>query len=211
MTDEYFRLFLKDLPLTTPGPACTQEHLDTYRGVLPDPLLSYWQEYGFSGFGDGIVWLVDPLEWRDTTTVITAGIEHAALGADVTYIPIVRNAFGDTWFWTPGFGKSLVLHPTSATAITSVHRGEDDLSLQAFFATSNQQTYDATSVNYPGGLFAATLDQCGPLEFNQVYHFTPSTFRSTDVVDIDTATIADIHTWLANMKAAVGDWPTAFV
>ncbi|ADG76887.1 GAD-like domain protein OS=Tsukamurella paurometabola (strain ATCC 8368 / DSM / CCUG 35730 /CIP 100753 / JCM 10117 / KCTC 9821 / NBRC 16120 / NCIMB 702349/ NCTC 13040) OX=521096 GN=Tpau_0237 PE=4 SV=1 [Tsukamurella paurometabola] len=211
MTDEHFELFLRDVPLTTAGPACTQQHLDTYRGVLPNPLLSYWQEYGFSGFGDGIVWLTDPLEWQATTTLITAGITHRPLGTDATYIPILRTAFGEVWFWTPGFGKSLVVAPVNATAVCTGLSRPNDLSLQSIFAMGSPSRYDFKPLGFPDGVFTRVLAQCGKLDFDQVYHFNPSVIHDEDSVDIGTAEVADIHPWLAEVKDSVGEWPTAYI
>ncbi|ADG76886.1 GAD-like domain protein OS=Tsukamurella paurometabola (strain ATCC 8368 / DSM / CCUG 35730 /CIP 100753 / JCM 10117 / KCTC 9821 / NBRC 16120 / NCIMB 702349/ NCTC 13040) OX=521096 GN=Tpau_0236 PE=4 SV=1 [Tsukamurella paurometabola] len=211
MTDDHFELFLRDVPLTTAGPACTQQHLDTYRGVLPNPLLSYWQEYGFSGFGDGIVWLTDPLEWQATTTLITAGITHRPLGTDATYIPILRTAFGKIWFWTPGFGRSLTITPAVGTASCIIQSAPRDLSLQATFATGDRERYDFDPKGFPGGLFEQVLTRCGPLTVDQVYHFTPSIVSDDDPVDISTAQVANIHEWLAAVKTEVGDWSTFYI
>jgi hypothetical protein len=213
MTDEYFQLFLDRLPLTNPGPACRPEHLQTYHGVLPDPLLSYWQEYGFSGFGDGIVWLTDPLEWRATTELITAGIKHRPLGTEAHYIPILRSAFGEVWFWTPGYGRSLTLTPALATAVGIIQSkpSASDLSLQSTFAMGRPARYDFKPTSHPNGVFEQTLKRCGKLTSSQVYCFTPPVSRDGDFVDIDTADIADVHVWLADMKTLIGDWPTAYV
>ncbi|BDD84558.1 hypothetical protein TPB0596_43210 [Tsukamurella pulmonis] len=213
MTDDHFQLFLSKLPLTNPGPACTPNHFDTYGGILPEPLLSYWQEYGFSGFGDGIVWLTNPIEWRQTTNVLTAGITHRLLGTDATYIPILRTAFGEILFWTPGYGRSLKLAPAAATAscIIQSEPSASDLSLQSTFAMGRSSRYDLQPKGRTDGVFKEVLGRCGPLEFDQVYHFTPSIINDDDRVNLNTAEIANIHVWLSHVKQTVGDWSTACI
>ena len=60
--DESFAYFYKDKEF---GPAIDtkpvpQRSLEKFKGKLPDQLLSYWQQYGWSGYGRGLFWTVDP-------------------------------------------------------------------------------------------------------------------------------------------------------
>ncbi len=62
--DEDFAYLLEKM-----GPAIDRREalassIERYRGKLPDQLLAYWQEHGWSGYADGLFWAVDPQEYE---------------------------------------------------------------------------------------------------------------------------------------------------
>lgn len=214
MTDDDFDYFLTKFPLATEGPRCTPEHLDTYTGLVPDALLSYWQAYGFSGFGRGIVWLTDPTEWRTTTDTLTSGIVHPDLGANATYIPFARTAYGRTHFWTPGFGKSLAIDPVHRSAICNRGAGSDSLNveIQTFFASGKQPKYDLTASGKRDdpGLFDPALEQYGTLNFNEIYGFAPA-LALGGAAKIENVMRFEIHAHLTLLRSLAGTWNTAYL
>ncbi|WP_289844499.1 GAD-like domain-containing protein, partial [Acinetobacter bereziniae] len=42
-----------------------EDTLKKYENKLPKRLLYYWKEYGFSGWGNGLFWLVNPADYDD--------------------------------------------------------------------------------------------------------------------------------------------------
>ena len=42
-----------------------EARLQHYRGRLPEQLLAYWQRDGWCGWGQGLLWTVDPEAWRE--------------------------------------------------------------------------------------------------------------------------------------------------
>lgn len=210
MADEVFEYFLTKLPRTQDGAACTQEHIDTYRGLVPDALLSYWKEFGFAGFGDGIVWLTDPIEWRHTTKILTEGLNHPDLDNDVTYIPYARTAFGKTYFWTPGYGGALSVDPIYRRAFYTgqTHSGAADRALQAFFGSSNRSRFDLEWGDVP--LFESVPERCGPLTYDLMYGFVPAVALG-GAASVETAAPFDIHIHLELLKELAGEWQTSYV
>ena len=208
MTDQNFEYFLTKFPLTSRGPDVTDEHRAMFSGRVPDTLLSHWQEFGFSGFGNGLVWLVDPLEWQATGAMFLEGLRHPSLGADAQYIPIVRSAFGKIWFWTPGFGWSLNVDPVLGTAFFRTGDdsvSSDDLALGAFFVACRKDRFDFDD-EHEVGLFDPVRERLGPLRADEVYGFVPA-LRYGGAPVAQNVSIFPIHAHLAILREAIGtDW-----
>ena len=52
--DEDFADFLTKFGQPFAAKAADEAVLQKYRGILPDQLLTYWRQYGFCGFADGL-------------------------------------------------------------------------------------------------------------------------------------------------------------
>lgn len=63
--------------------------LEHFRGVLPDSLLSLWAEPGLGWYGDGLIQIIDPLEYLGTL----AGWLTRDL-SDLSRVPVALTAFG---------------------------------------------------------------------------------------------------------------------
>ncbi|MCG7544964.1 DUF1851 domain-containing protein [Pseudoalteromonas sp. MM17-2] len=158
----------------------TQETLDFFKGKLPDRLLEYWQEYGFCGWGDGIFWLVNPLDYHDILQTWLEGTEFAEREKNEIdkYYVIGRGAFGDLVVWGKASGQSLdinsnfgMLFPTDSTE-DLVEDGET-LTVDLFFATMNKTPLDQKDVDEKP-LFEQALKKLGPLEADEMYAFVPA-------------------------------------
>ena len=80
--------------------------IERYRGKLPDQLLAYWQEHGWSGYADGLFWTVDPQEYEP---VLEAWVGSTPfMEQDALHI-IARSAFGGLYFWGERTGYALKL------------------------------------------------------------------------------------------------------
>ncbi|WP_340105893.1 GAD-like domain-containing protein [Rhodohalobacter sp. 8-1] len=66
--------------------------LNVYSDILPDQLLKFWKVYGFSSFGNGLFWTVNPKEYDE---VIKEWLDVSE------YHPVVfmRNSFGGLLIW----------------------------------------------------------------------------------------------------------------
>lgn len=206
MPDEDYAYFQTKFPLSAAGPACTVEHVNTYKGLVPDALIAYWQEFGFSGFGDGIVWFVDPIEWKATAELLLGGLRHPQLPEDAQFIPFARSAFGKVWFWTPGYGITLILDPADGTAffgsLMDPSRDTDGL-LTAFFATAKKDRFDFLD-NSEEYMFDRVSKRLGSLQFDQVYGFAPGIVLGGPVVPENTH-LFEIHVHMALLRAAIAD------
>lgn len=213
MADEYFEYFLTKLPLSIAGPACTDEHVRAYTGVVPDCLISYWREYGFSGFGNGTAWLVDPIEWKLTTDeVLLDTIEHPRLGKDAQYIPFIRSAFGKVWFWTPGYGISLSVDPVRGTMFFQLPARKltpagFERSMQAFFTTADSDVFDFRD-NNDQGMFDRVYEHLGALRSDELYGFAPGLLIGGAAI-VEATHLFQIHVHMALLRSVIGNWYVA--
>ncbi|CPS25463.1 GAD-like domain [Mycobacteroides abscessus subsp. abscessus] len=208
MSDEDFDYFLTKFPLTIPGPQCTDEHVRRYTGLVPNCLISYWQEFGFSGFGNGLIWLVDPIEWKVTTEeILLDTIKHPRLGDDAQYIPFVRSAFGKVWFWTPGYGVSLVVEPVRGSVFfrTVTESSKEDLewTLKAFFTGTEKKQFDFLD-REEEPMFDRVYEHLGALQFDELYGFAPG-LRIGGAAIVEATHLFQIHVHMALLRSVIGD------
>ncbi|MGW4097596.1 GAD-like domain-containing protein [Mycobacterium sp. NPDC004974] len=209
MPDEFFECFLEELPFSIPGPPCTDEHVRAYTGLVPDCLISYWQEFGFSGFGNGTAWLVDPAEWRVTTEqVLLDKVQHPRLGTYAQYIPFIRSAFGKVWFWTPGYGISLIVDPVRGVLFLKppardLTPGGFERSLHAFFTASGMERFVFYDRN-EAPMFERVYQHLGALRFDELYGFAPGLLIGGAAI-VEATHLFQIHVHIALLRSVIGD------
>ncbi|WP_254304049.1 GAD-like domain-containing protein [Shewanella sp. VB17] len=103
MLDENLEEFLREFGQPTSQRFPTASEVEQYRGILPDRLLEYWQEIGFSGYMDGLFWIVNPADYDD---VVERFLESTDFPELDTYHVIARNAWGKLHLW----GKKQGIH-----------------------------------------------------------------------------------------------------
>ena len=166
--DEMFAYFLKKM-----GPAFARRDvpassIERYRGKLPDQLLAYWQEHGWSGYADGLFWTVDPQEYEP---VLEAWIGTTPfMEQDALHI-IARSAFGGLYFWGARTGYALKLFAPGAYVLpmNDTPSGESlDQQVQMFFG------YTKRAPNDFDDLFAPALKKLGHLGHDEMYGFVPA-------------------------------------
>lgn len=179
-----------------------------YTGLVPDCLISYWHEFGFSGFGNGLIWLVDPIEWKVTTEeILLDTIRHPRLGDDAQYIPFIRSAFGKVWFWTPGYGVSLVVEPVRGSVFfrTVTESSKEDLewTLKAFFTGTEKKQFDFLD-REEEPMFDRVYEHLGALQFDELYGFAPG-LRIGGAAIVEATHLFQIHVHMALLRSVIGD------
>lgn len=96
MRDEVMEIFAENLGEPTHFRPVPADEVERYRGVLPDKLLQYWQELGWSGFADGLLWLVNPADYDHR---VAMWLEDTPFESLDTYRAIARSAFGKLYVW----------------------------------------------------------------------------------------------------------------
>src|SRR5690554_274951 len=149
MRDEVMEIFVEEFGEPTHPRPVTVEEVERYRGVLPDKLLEYWQDVGWSGFADGLFWLVNPADYDH---LVAMWLEDTPFETLDTYQAIARTAFGKLYVWGEKTNQYFVIScPTHAIiAIESkVKKVERDLegAVATFFAMSSKEKYDLTDMS----------------------------------------------------------------
>src|SRR5690554_5239152 len=94
--DNYFNDFLIDegfSPAINTTPV-DEDTLQRFQGLVPNRLLSYWEEYGFSGFGQGSFWTTNPQEYQ---SIIDRWIKNTSLWQRENFFVVARTAFGELY------------------------------------------------------------------------------------------------------------------
>ncbi len=152
-----------------------QATLTKYQGKLPARLLEYWQEYGFSGWGAGRFWVVNPEDYQDILDTWLAGTPFVEQDS---YYVIGRSAFGRLFIWGETSGRSITINanygmifPTDSTE--NLAKRGPERSIDLFFACLSQDEMDTTDLDEVP-LFERALEKLGELEADEMYGFVPA-------------------------------------
>lgn len=104
--DEYFEYFSKKMGSSVHRREVPQSSCERYKDKLPPLLISHWNHYGWSGYGEGLFWTVNPAEYEP---VINAWLEDSSINQSPPFHVIARGAFGDLYLWQEGTGSRLTL------------------------------------------------------------------------------------------------------
>ena len=169
--DESFAFFLQNFGAPRAQLAVTPVHAVQYQGRLPAKLLEYWAENGFAGYGDGLLWIVDPAVYED---VLGRWLDATPFKGGDDYHVVERTAFGALFVWGKKNGMSLQINTPHSIifpdrgATKRVQDTSEDFALQIFFECITKESADfADEQGTP--LFARALKKLGPLEGDEVY------------------------------------------
>jgi hypothetical protein len=153
------------------------ERYDEFAGVVPELLLTFWREFGFAGFGDGLFWICDPVAWQPSVDLWTRDLD-LPMGPD-RWHAVTRTAFGRMQLWGERTGMSLTIVPYRGWI-----RPSDQTARMASEAARNAQVYGAMLaqekdvVDVPatdgGMLFDRTLAMHGPVGADTMYGLVPA-------------------------------------
>jgi hypothetical protein len=169
--DEDFESFLKDF-----GPPVAKHYvppssIERYRGKLPDQLLAYWDEYGWCGYAQGLLWTVNPQEYEPAVEAWLDGTRYAQTDS---YHLFALGAFGGLYFWGEQTGRTLTVIAPDAIALPSRKKGHDlNRAVQYFFGSCNTGAFDFSDANGKP-LFARALKKLGALKEGEMYGFVPA-------------------------------------
>jgi hypothetical protein len=152
--------------------------INKFHSVLPIRLIEYWQEYGFSGFKDGLFWLVNPDDYED---VLEAWLGDTKIIEQDAYYVIARSAFGELYLWGQKTGFKYKVTPHQAWVIEKcgdekeILNGEDEDALMFFFGCQLAKQVDIEdSEDKP--LFEQCKIMHKPLAYDEMYAFEPALF-----------------------------------
>lgn len=175
MRDEVLEMFVEEFGEPTSPRRAKTDEAERYRGVLPDKLLEYWQDLGWSGFADGLFWLVNPADYDHLVAMWLEGTPFEALD---TYRVIARTAFGKLYVWGENTNRSFVISCPTHAIIAMENKvktvaPDTDSAVETFFVMSRRKRYDLTDMS-DKPLFAQALKKLGPLGPDEVYGFEPA-------------------------------------
>ncbi|NLR74494.1 GAD-like domain-containing protein [Leeia aquatica] len=136
-----------------------------YQPYLPDSLLELWRQHGFGVYGDGLIQIVDPDDYRDNLW------DWLMRDEDMSRLPIAISAFGDIFYY-----RKLSDAGDEDVCYLDPHTSEGGVlvwSLTQFFNEwcCNQ---DVRSDFFRQAQFEKTVKGAGILHEGQMYFFVPA-------------------------------------
>lgn len=175
MRDEHFEIFVEEFGEVTTRIPTPPSKIEQWRSKMPAALLEYWTAEGWSGFGQGLFWIVNPDDFEDALAEWLVGtplekVDH--------FHVIARTAFGKLYLWGERTGPSAEIVP-SDHSILCLERDlkkplkNPDLALRGFFSGSMPSYADALDEDGKP-LFQRALKALGPLGPDEMYGFEPA-------------------------------------
>lgn len=160
----------------------TEEELKQFENVLPTELLDFWKEYGFGNYGNGIIKVINPLDYMENF--------YEWIGKeDFSKIPILLTGFGDVFYYRK-FQEDV-----EDICFLSIHYRNSTVcsySLQDFFKSYIVDEEICNEV-LRKKLFQQAYIEKGNLEPDQIYFFVPALVlggkESVELIDSGDANI----------------------
>ena len=178
MRDEDFNWFIKKFGEPTSTEPVPVISLEKWRGVLPDVLLSYWENEGWASWQNGLISLVDPEYYND---ILDSWLEGTQFEEEDSYHVFARGAFGILYAFGVHTGRNLTILCYAGKIIVSVRekvkKSQEDLmwDIKSFFGAARIVDFDLVDIhgNY---LFKQAVSLYGVLEREEIFGFEPAIF-----------------------------------
>ena len=137
------------------------EVIDRYKDKLPESIIQFWQQEGWGGFIDGLIWIINPDSVID---YIPQWMDYGGHG-----IPFMRTAFGDIVLWVPYVHKNRI--EIIFIRYQDYNVIGDDLThlFEKSFCNEEVLAHKLNSDN-----FQAALQKLGPLKPDECYGYEPA-------------------------------------
>ncbi len=149
----FHKRYAPDAPRKRP----TRAMLRNYEKLLPGDLLELWKSDGLGSYSQGLLWLTDPAQWKETVLEWLVDSPRAEV--------IARTAFGDLFVWSLGGVQYLDVH------LAKVYRVADDIPF--FFNTFLLKPKNSERC-LRKRLFKKCLKKLGPPKRSEAYTFVPA-------------------------------------
>lgn len=156
--------FLRQHPPTDVKPADNQT-IEKYRELLPECLLELWKHSGFGKYGDGLIEIINPDDYKQLLYGWLMYDEE-----DLSRLPIAISAFGALLYYRKLGSED------EDIAFIDPHYCESGVvcwSLESFFNESLCNS-DYLEVLQKQGLFKEALADFGKLTPGEIFYFAPA-------------------------------------
>lgn len=177
--DEYFQRFTVRFGNPRSIEEVPESSYSKYKDILPDRLLSYWKEFGWSSFGNGIVWLTNPDNYEH---IVQAWLENIPELKDLDFYVFARSAFGSLYAFQPNTANIIRIIAVHGGVLANksmlkkqkknIDSFEKDISIGVFFSSVETRVFDLKDED-SNPMFGKALSNLGELGSNEVYGFKP--------------------------------------
>jgi hypothetical protein len=152
-----FDLFFQAYGQPTEGERADPKLLSTYKDIVPASLLEFWERFGFGGYEEGLVWVVNPSQLEDILAEWTLAKSNKK-----RVIPVIRTAFGNIIYWHDAAFTFLDVHYNKR-----FQAGSDVEVLFDFYLVDKKSRKSVLEET----LFKRALRALGKLKWNEMYSY----------------------------------------
>ena len=151
-----------------------QQVIESYRGILPDELLMYWEKDGWCSYQNGLFWLVNPADYDE---VMRDYLALTPLKDRKNLYVVARSAFGKLYIWERSKGNitnislirnSIVLQ--AAKDRQNLTAEEEEFEMNRFIGTSEPSDFEVKDTSGKP-MFDRALKKFGRLKSNEMYGY----------------------------------------
>ncbi len=143
--------------------------LERMRFHVPQRLIDLWREFGFSVYQNGLMTIVNPMDWKSVTNEWIVGTELFDLD---TFIPIFKGAYGDFRLFGIQNGYAATLMPAMGAFVGS--REKPSYSVEASIRGEFGKEHSEYDFHAKSCSFENACKKLGPLKANEMYGFVPA-------------------------------------
>lgn len=157
--DNFLKMYKPGEELIKPD----EQTLEFGRNHLPEEIVKLWEEYGFGNYGDGLIKVINPLEYIDSL--------HLWLGKkDLTRVPILITSFGDIFYYRDlGNGLNDISYLSIHTGSIKVCGNSYNSFFESFIVNDNVRKGFLNEE-----LFKQSVDKIGKLNYSEIFFFVPA-------------------------------------
>ncbi|WP_277850716.1 GAD-like domain-containing protein [Moellerella wisconsensis] len=169
MRNEFFEAFIDEFGDATTSRYASAEEIKKWEEKLPELLLMYWHDEGWSSY---LFTIVNPADYED---VVDEWLEDTYLEDIDIFHAIAINGFGNLYLCGERTGQSVVISPMFNTIfiqkkeIKREHTNKSrNISIQTLFGFAEVEGHNKK------GLFEKSVKKLGPLGDNEIFGFEPA-------------------------------------
>ncbi|HEY0461056.1 MAG TPA: GAD-like domain-containing protein [Pyrinomonadaceae bacterium] len=136
----------------------TVKIVDKYKKKLPEELIRFWEEEGFCAYGDGLIWVVNPDDFKY--------VADEWFDDKVKRVVFARSGFADFYLWSEKEGVEQLYTQHKRAMVVSPE-------LPFFFNYAlNQERYIKS--NLYSKLFKQAVKKFGAPDYDECFGFEPA-------------------------------------
>ncbi|MET4862731.1 GAD-like domain-containing protein [Morganella morganii] len=171
MRDEVFGIFIDEVGEATTSRCVPEVEIEKWKGKLPELLLNYWRNEGWSSYYNGLLTIVNPEDYED---IVDEWLEDTYLEEIDVFHAIAVNGFGNLYLCGEKTGRCVTISSLYNTLIVnkkSLKNKQSDVNLD-FGIESFFISFDIGYQNKKG-LFEKAVKKFGPLGDYEIFGFEP--------------------------------------
>ncbi|EDU57731.1 GAD-like domain-containing protein [Providencia stuartii] len=172
MRNEFFEAFIDEFGDATTSRYASVEEIEKWKGKLPELLLNYWRNEGWSSYYNGLFTIVNPEDYED---IVDGWLENTYLEEVDIFHAIAINGFGNVYLCGEKTGQCVVISPIFNTIFVQKKKLKRiqttdslNVSILTLFLSSKVERHGKD------GLFDKAIQKFGPLGDNEIFGFEPA-------------------------------------